>query len=130
MSPSRSIALAVLLLLAACATREVADTEQMLAAAGFTTQPAVTPALQALPPHQLVVRAAATAGAVPSYAYADPDQCHCVYVGGPSQYQYFQQLAVQKRIADEQMNAAMMNENAAFNLATIPQTVVVVHERR
>jgi len=33
-------------------------------------------------------------------------------------------------LADEQMSAAMMNEDAALNLAVIPPPVVIVHEHR
>ena len=69
-------------------------------------------------------------GEPPIYVFADPDQCHCLYVGGPGNYQYFQQLVVQRRIADEQMTAAMMNENAALNWGLwTPPPVVFEHRR-
>lgn len=130
----RYAVLCAALALCACATNEVPDTEQMLAAAGFTMEPATTPdvanEIATLPPYSLFMRPPAQTGGAPTYAYADPGQCHCLYVGGPSQYQYFQQLAVQKRIADEQMEAAMMNENAAFMWGAWPPPVVVIHDHR
>jgi hypothetical protein len=128
----RNAILSIPILLCACATSEIEDSEQMLAAAGFAMEPATTPELvaqlQALPPHRLLMQAPAASGTPPSYVYADPDRCHCLYIGGPSNYQYFQQLAVQRRIADEQMMAAMMNQNAALNWSMFPPPpVVIVH---
>ena len=133
MSPSyRHTLLSAVFLLSACATNEVPDTESMLAAAGFAMEPATTPELtaqlQALPPHRLLMQAPKEKGGQPAYVYADPDPCHCLYVGGPSNYQYFQQLVVQRRIADEQMNAAMMNENAALDWGLWTPPVVIVHD--
>src|SRR5262249_31941802 len=49
------------------------------------------------------------------YAYADAEFCKCLYVGDPAAYQKYQQLAVQQKLAQEQVNAAAMNENAAMN---------------
>src|SRR6185437_11825429 len=121
------------LLLGACASNEVPDTESMLAAAGFAMEPATTPELtaqlQSLPPHRLLMQAPTEKGGQLAYVYADPDACHCLYVGGPSNYQYFQQLVVQRHIADEQMTAAMMNQSAALNWGLwTPPPVVIVHE--
>jgi hypothetical protein len=114
-------------LLAGCATEDVVGTEQMLAASGFAMEAATTPALvnelALLPPHQLTLQPSATGA--PTYVYADPDRCHCVYVGGPANYQYFQHLAFEREIADEQIQAAEINANAAMIWMTPP--VVVIH---
>ena len=99
------LALIVALPLAGCAAiqrREAKTTEQLLAAAGFQAQPADTPEklanLRAMPPRQLVSQA--KDGTV-VYAYADPDYCRCLYVGGPPAYSVYQRLAVQQEIAPE-----------------------------
>jgi hypothetical protein len=40
------------------------------------------------------------------YVYADPEVCRCLYVGTEPQYQEYQRLALQKRLADEELMAA------------------------
>jgi hypothetical protein len=130
----------LLLLASACASERdrIAETEQMLTAAGFTMQPADTPERQAqlanLPPHQLLAQEI-EAGGVPrtAYVYADPDLCHCLYIGDQRSFQAFQQFALQKRIADEHLQAAQMEEMARFDwdLWAPPvwaTPIVVVHE--
>ena len=92
----------------------------MLAAAGFEAHPADTPERQqqlaALPPHQLLMRPAPPGSREPvGYVYADPDYCHCLYVGDVHAYQAFERLVVEKRIADERMQAAEMEQNAPFD---------------
>ena len=128
-----TVALTALLLLGAC-LNPVPDTESMLAAAGFSMEPANTPELtaqlQALPPHRLLVQPPHAKGEPPIFVYGDPDQCHCLFVGGPANYQSFQQLVVQRRIADEQMNAAMMNENAGLDWGMWTPPIVVVEPGR
>lgn len=106
-------------LLSGCAAMEASkarDTESLLAAAGFRIKLADTPEKQAhtqeLAQHQLVAHP--KDGAV-YYVYADATTCHCVYWGNEDAYQRYQQLAVQKQIADEQQSAAMMNQSAAMN---------------
>src|SRR5262245_63124412 len=73
------------------------DTERMLATAGFTMRPVDTPerqeALRSIPPHQIVSRT--TDGNV-VYMYADPDNCHCLYVGGPNEYSEYQRLILER----------------------------------
>jgi hypothetical protein len=129
----RNAAIIALLALGACESNAVPDTESMLAAAGFAMEPATTPELtaqlQSLPPHRLLMQAPKDKDGHPIYVYADPDQCHCLYVGNPANYQAFEQFVVQRRIADEQMSAAMMNENAALNWGLwAPPPVVIVHD--
>jgi hypothetical protein len=126
------VAIVAAALLASCATEDVAGTEQMLAASGFAIEPATTPErmnrLAMLPPHKLMQQPSAKSA--PTYVYADPDRCHCLYVGGPANYQYFQHLAVQHQIADEQLQAAQLNANAALNwMIPPPPQVIIVHHR-
>jgi hypothetical protein len=117
--PRAALLAALLLVAGGCASDPVPETEQMLTAAGFRMEPADTPERQAelagLPPHQVLVQPVRV-GDTPTtgYVYADPDHCHCLFVGDAKAYQAFQQLAVQKRIADEYLQAAALNENAAF----------------
>ena len=85
-------ALLLALILAGCAAidgRVAADSEEILAQAGFQREPLEGPGL---PARQLV-----QAGA--SYRFADPDFCHCVYVGGTKEYAELQRLRAE-RIAE------------------------------
>jgi hypothetical protein len=91
------------LLGAGCATiqrLEAAETGRMLAAAGFHMVPADTPArqedLRSRPPHRIVSR---TKDSNVEYTYADPDDCHCVYVGGEKEYSAYERLRGEKEIA-------------------------------
>jgi hypothetical protein len=137
---AQPVAGALLLCCAACASTAVEDTEQMLSAAGFQMRVADAPGKQAqmaaLPPHRLVAQRLDTGGGESTgYVYADPDRCHCLYVGDPRAYQTFQRLAFQKRIADEQLRAAEMQQNAALDWNVWgpgfwgPEPVIVVPRR-
>ena len=66
-----------------------ADSEAMLAEAGFQRYPLDEPGL---PSRQLVEDAG-------TYKFADPDFCRCVYTGGARQYAELQRLRAE-RIAD------------------------------
>jgi hypothetical protein len=99
------LALIAALPLAGCAAiqrGEAKDKEQLLAAAGFQAQPADTleklTNLRSMPPRQLVSQ---SKDGKFVYAYADPDYCQCLYVGGPTQYAAYQRLAEQKEVAEE-----------------------------
>ena len=105
--------------LAGCAMmerQEATDVEQMLSAAGFQMKYANTPEklahLQTLTQMKLVPH---TDGDRTRFVYADAKYCKCVFAGDQDAYQRYQQLALQKSIADEQRQAAMMNEDAAMN---------------
>ena len=108
---------AMLLVVSGCATirrHDAASTEQMLAAAGFRMQPADSPerlaALNAMPRQKLVARTTDPKGPADArvvYTYADPDNCHCVYVGGPKEYSAFERLRVEKQMAIESEQASM-----------------------
>jgi hypothetical protein len=92
------------------------DTERMLAAAGFQMKMADTPEkldrLEAMTQRKLVPHQ--KDGKV-FYVYADATSCKCIYVGTEQAYQRYQKILVQKQIADEQMQAAEMNEDASMN---------------
>ena len=97
--------------------QQAAQVEPILAAAGFQMLPADTPEklahLQKLPALKLTPRQ--HKGQL-QYAYADPYSCNCLYVGDEAAYQQYQRLAIQKNIADEQREAAMMNQDAATEM--------------
>jgi len=101
---------------AALRKSDVDSQEQLLSAAGFQMKLADSPEklahLQTLTPQKLVPH---TRDGKLYYVYADAEFCKCLYVGDPPAYQKYQQLAVQQKLAQEQMNAAAMNENAAMN---------------
>ena len=105
------IAAAALLMLPGCASVrrfEAASIEQRLAAAGFQQRPANTldhvRDLAGMPALKLVARS--KEGNV-VYTYADPVNCHCLYVGGPREYSAYQRMVVEGEIARD--NAAAMN---------------------
>jgi hypothetical protein len=101
---------------AAIRAHQTAETEQILAAAGFQVKPADTPEklahLQTLTPRKVVRY---TRDGQPQYVYADPETCKCLYVGDEQRYQKYQELSLQKQIADEQMSAAQTNWDASMN---------------
>ena len=110
--------LVLAVLLAACAAMEradIADKENLLLAAGFVQRPADTPERRArlaeLPPHRFLRR---VAGEEVTYLFADPLVCHCLYVGSQAAYGRYQQVALARRIALEQLAAAQMNPQAAM----------------
>ena len=101
---------------AAIRAHQTVETEQVLAAAGFQMKPADTPEkfahLQTLTPRKVVRY---TRDGQPQYVYADPETCKCLYVGDEQRYQKYQELSLQKQIADEQMSAAQTNWDASMN---------------
>src|SRR3954465_15351993 len=78
---------------------EAQSAENLLVAAGFKAKPADTPAklaqLKGLP--ALKMQARSKDGQI-GYSYADPYNCKCLYVGGPSQYAEYKRLAVKQQI--------------------------------
>jgi hypothetical protein len=92
--------------LTGCATiqrSQARDTEELLAAAGFTMQlpdaADATPA-DATTPYRLVKHI--KDGTV-QYRYADPGNCRCVYVGGAKEYGEYEHLASDRGIAQERL---------------------------
>ena len=106
------VAAAALLALSGCATirrNEAASTEQLLAAAGFQQRPANNPEqhqdLTTMPPYKLVAR---SKNGNTVYTFADPENCHCLYVGGPKEFSEYQRLLVE-RLVDRDLGDASLN---------------------
>ncbi len=106
-------------LFSACAAiekHEAMDTERTLSAAGFKMKFADTPK-QLLNTQTMVQRQLVSHmkdGSV-YYVYADAEFCKCLYVGSDEAYQRYQKLAIKQEIANERIQAAEINENAAMN---------------
>jgi len=105
------VAAAVLLALSGCATmrrHEAAGTEQLLVAAGFQRRPADKPEqhqdLTAMPPYKLVAR---NKNGNVVYTFADPENCHCLYVGGPKEFSEYQRLVVDREVARDLGDASL-----------------------
>ena len=89
-----------MLLGTACAAAIQQDTQRMLAAAGFQMRPVDTAEVQedlrSIPPHRIVSR---TKDGNVVYMYADPDNCHCVYVGGSKEYSEYERRRLEREFA-------------------------------
>jgi len=114
-------AIVVVVLFAGCAAmreERAKEEESILSAAGFQMKPADTPQrvahLQTLTPLKLVPHTRSSDGKL-LYVFADPKGCQCLYVGDEGAYQRYRQLALRQQIAQEQMMAAQMNEDAAMD---------------
>ena len=105
---------AVLALAIGCSTTQ--DRESMLSAAGFKAVPADTPQreahLKSLPDDRITqVQRNGTV------YYTFPDQKNNIlYVGQAEQYQRYQNLRLQKQMADEQLSAAQMYNDAPWGV--------------
>ncbi len=97
--------------------QEAKDVETTLTAAGFTMRPANSPdkltKLQAMPQRKFFSRVKPDGEVV--HLYADAEFCKCLYAGTQAQYARYQQLAIQQKIAQERVEAAEMNEDAAMD---------------
>jgi hypothetical protein len=107
----------ILLLLAVfdgCASWDASSQESLLSAAGFKTRTPSTAAQEAMfgrmTPYTVERRE--RNGKI-LYAYADK-QKHLLYIGGEAEYQQYKQLGLQKSIADSQLQAAQINEDATL----------------
>lgn len=91
-------------------------TERTLAASGFQVKLGSTPEqlahIQTQTQMQLVPHE--KDGSV-YYVYADAQNCRCLYWGNEQAYQRYQQFALEKELADEQRQAAAMNQSASMN---------------
>jgi hypothetical protein len=109
------VTLAGAILLAGCASMGSSNTESLLSAAGFRAQTPQTPKQKqiyvALPPY--TVQRATVKGQV-FYVYKD-EKAGVAYVGREQEYQRYQQLAIQQRIAQNQVMAAEMEQQAALD---------------
>ena len=92
---------------------QVAQKEDLLAAAGFQVRVADTPqrlaAMKSLPPNKFVTR---VVNGRPVYQYADPLVCRCIYFGTQQNWDAYRQEVFAKRIADENQMTAIMNQEA------------------
>jgi hypothetical protein len=101
--------------IAGCASpqQQVAQKENLLAAAGFQVKVADTPqrlaAMKSLPPNKFVTR---VVNGQPIYQYADPLVCQCVYFGTQQNWGAYRQEVLAKQLADEAQMTAMMNQSA------------------
>ncbi len=110
-------AIALLALTAGCATTQTGtqNKESMLVASGFKT---ITPKtttqqqkLQKLPPDKIAM----IQKAGKTY-YIFPDTAHNVaYVGGPNEYQAYQQLRAENKLAQENLESAELYQDASMN---------------
>ena len=108
-------AFALLILAVGCAGTQTQSKENLLIAAGFKTVVPKTAAqqqkLQALPPDKmaLVQKDGKT-------YYVFPDAANNrAFVGGPKQYQSYQQLRLQNKLANENLEAAEIYQDASMN---------------
>ena len=112
--------IALLALMAGCATTATFPQEKanMLVAAGFKT---ITPktAAQQQKLHKLQTGQVATIqkNGGTYYIVADPPQ-NVVYVGGPTEYQAYQQLRAQRHLAQENVQTAAMYQDASMQWST------------
>jgi len=121
MNPAKSpfaLVVAVAIAMAGCATSSQTSTqnkERMLVASGFKTITPKTAAqkqkLQNLPPGKvtMVQKKGKT-----YYIFPDPAQ-NQAYVGGPKEYQEYQQLRAEKKLANENLETAEMYQDAEMN---------------
>jgi hypothetical protein len=107
------------ILAGACSTirrDEARNTGDLLVAAGFKMKPADTPArtekLASMPALKMVQRE--KDGRL-VFTYADPYNCKCLYVGDETAYGQYKRLALQKQIANEQLEASMAAEDATMD---------------
>lgn len=101
-------------LMSGCASMGASSTEPLLSASGFRVRTPETPAQKAiyaeLPPYK--VQRGTHQGKV-FYAYKNEKE-GVAYVGGEAEYQKYQQLAIERRIARDQYEAAQMNQATAY----------------
>src|SRR5262249_19894132 len=109
-----TLAAAGLLALAGCASLDASNQKSLLAAAGFkerTPQTAKQKELYAAAPSYKVERIDVKGKGF--YAYKD-EKSGTAMVGGEAEYQRYQQLAIQQRIARDNYQAAQMNRDLAY----------------
>jgi hypothetical protein len=112
--PVAAITLLLLAILAGCASWDAQNKESLLTAAGFRTRSPSTANQVAMfnrmTPYKIERRI--RNGKV-LYAYADK-QNNVVYLGGENEYQKYKQLALQQSIAQDQIEAAQIHEDASL----------------
>jgi hypothetical protein len=96
----RTTAALALLVLAGCAGRHAADSEAILAEAGFQKTALVSSELKIVPERQLFSRQ--EAGGM-TYEFVDQEFCQCRYVGGAKELATLQDLRKARRVEHERM---------------------------
>lgn len=99
---------------AGCASLDASNQESLLSAAGFKERAPETPKqkeLYAAAPSYKVERVAVNGKTF--YAYKD-EKKGTAFIGGEAEYQHYQQLATQQRIARQNYEAAEMSRDAAM----------------
>ena len=107
-------AMGAIVLLASCASTDASDQKSLLAAAGFRTatpQTAQQHQTYATLPSYKLQRAVVNDKVF--YVYKDEKQ-GLAYIGGETEYQRYQQLAIQKHIANDYYQAAQLNNQSAM----------------
>src|SRR5689334_18588697 len=106
-------AIGAIVLLASCASTDASDQKSLLSAAGFRTATPQTAqqhqTYTALPSYKLQ---RAVVDDKVFYVYKDEKQ-GLAYIGGETEYQRYQQLAIQKHIANDYYQAAQLNNQTA-----------------
>ncbi len=112
-------ALSMAVVLTGCQA-EVERKQEMMAAAGFKVKIANTPErvaeLAKLPSQRFTMMTVKSRAVL--YLYADPVGCKCVYYGGEEAYGAYQRIAQAQAIADKQLMAARMMQDASWNWGT------------
>ena len=108
-------AFALLALAVGCTGMQTQSKEDMLIAAGFKTVVPKTAAqqrkLQALPPDKVAM---VQKGGKTYYVFPDAANNRAL-VGGPKQYQAYQQLRLQNKLAQENLESAELYQDASMN---------------
>ena len=97
-----------------CASLDASNQESLLSAAGFHERTPETPKqkeLYAAAPSYRVERCTVSGKTFYAYKY---EKKGTAFIGGEAEYQRYQQLAVQQRIAQQNYQAAQMNRDMAM----------------
>lgn len=101
---------------AAIRKQEGLQMDRLLAAAGFQVRPANTPEkiaqLKTLTPLKVMPK---QQDGKSFFVVADPYECKCLYVGNEKAYDAYQKLALKQEYAEDNLEAAEMNEDAAMD---------------
>jgi hypothetical protein len=100
---------------AAIERQQAADTQKLLAAAGFRRLSPNSAArrqdLANMPSGEIAAR---RQGAKTLYVYADRQNCQCLYVGGPEAYAKYREFALTEAIARDMSEGAMNSAATDF----------------
>jgi hypothetical protein len=111
----KSLAVVALAALAVGCASELKEKENLAAAAGFKVITPTTPRQQELLPTLPKDKVTQINHEGKTY-YVLPDaKNNRAWVGGPKQYQAYQQLRLQKQLSDQALETAQMNQMASMN---------------